>query len=453
MSETRTLIEPRILSGFRDFLPRDMLQRQKLMEIARRVYQSFGFAPIDTPTLEYLEILSGKGSEETDRQMYHFVDNGGRHVGMRFDLTVPLARYAAQHIHQLGTPFKRYHIAPVWRGEKPQDGRYREFVQCDFDTIGTRSLMADLEMILVIDQLLQAIGFQRFQLRINHRLLLNGLLAAKGLEQHSVGVLRGLDKLGKLGAEVVRAELIDKVGLPATVTDEILALAHASQAGLASGDPWPLLELAQQAVGDHPLGCRGVAELRELLQSAYAAGVPRDRLVVDISIARGLDYYTGTIVETSLLDLPEIGSVCSGGRYDNLAGLYTKQDLPGVGASLGLDRLLAAMDKLGMIPEVSSPSQVLLAFFEPELQLNYLRLASQLRAAGVNVEFYPEPSKLKKQLKYADLRRIPAVILIGSQEWEQQQATIKWLYRDEQTTVPLSESGREICEYFVRELR
>jgi histidyl-tRNA synthetase len=441
------MIEPRILKGFRDFLPREMMQRQALMATARRVYESFGFAPIDTPTLEYLEILSGKGSEETDRQMYHFVDNGGRPVGMRFDLTVPLARYVAQHIAQLGTPFKRYHIAPVWRGEKQQRGRYREFVQCDFDTIGTRSVMADLEMVLVIDQLLQALGFKRFQIRINHRKLLNGILANQNLEAHAVGVLRAIDKLGKLGAEAVQAEMVSQVGIPAPVASQILELTQ------QTGDPDTVLSLAAAAVGSHPLGQQGVAELRELLPAAVAAGVPAERLVLDISIARGLDYYTGTIVETQLLDLPEIGSVCSGGRYDNLAGLYTKQDLPGVGASLGLDRLLAAMEELGLVPDRSSPTEVLLAFFEPQLQCEYLRLAAQLRASGIKVEFYPEPAKLKKQLKYADQRKIPAVLLIGSQEWEQQQATIKWLFQDRQAEVALSADAAELCRYFHQHLR
>jgi histidyl-tRNA synthetase len=441
------MIEPRILKGFRDFLPREMMQRQALMAIARRVYESFGFAPIDTPTLEYLEILSGKGSEETDRQMYHFVDNGGRHVGMRFDLTVPLARFVAQHVAQLGTPFKRYHIAPVWRGEKQQRGRYREFVQCDFDTIGTRSIMADLEMVLVIDQLLQALGLTRFQIRLNHRKLLNGILANQGLETHAVGVLRALDKLGKIGAAGVLEEMVAQLGIPAAVAGQILELAQ------QSGDPATVLDLAAAAVGNHPLGQEGVAELRELLPAAIAAGVPAERLVLDISIARGLDYYTGTIVETQLLDLPEIGSVCSGGRYDNLAGLYTKQDLPGVGASLGLDRLLAAMDELGLVPETSSPTQVLLAFFEPQLQLQYLHLAAKMRATGIKVEFYPEPAKLKKQLKYADQRKIPAVLLIGSQEWERQQATIKWLFQDRQAEVPLSATAAELCQYFHEQLK
>jgi len=438
------MIEPRTLKGFRDFLPREMLQRQELMAVARRVYQSFGYSPIETPALEYLEILAGKGSEETDRQMYHFQDNGGRHVGMRFDLTVPLARFVAQHFGQLGTPFKRYHIAPVWRGEKQQRGRYREFMQCDFDTIGTRSLLADLEMILVIDRLLQELGFQRFQIRLNHRKLLNGLLANRGLEPQAGSVLRALDKLGKAGPEQVHAELVQQLGVPPQVADEILELSR------QGGAPEEVLQRAQRAVGDHPLGCQGVAELRDLWQWALAAGVSSDRLILDVSIARGLDYYTGPIVETILLDLPEIGSVCSGGRYDNLASLFTKQDLPGVGASLGLDRLLAAMEELGMIGPAHSPTEVLVAFFDAPLSGEYLRLAAGLRAAGLNVELYPEPVKLKKQLKYADQRRIPAVLLIGSQEWERGTATVKWLFQDRQDEVTLGVDGAELRDYFLR---
>lgn len=436
------MIEPRTLKGFRDFLPSEMMSRQAMMAVARRVYESFGFAPIDTPALEYLEILSGKGSEETDRQMYHFQDNGGRHVGMRFDLTVPLARYVAQHNHLLGTPFKRYHIAPVWRGEKQQHGRYREFVQCDFDTIGTRSMVADIEMVLVIDRLLQQLGFERFRMRINNRKLLNGWLASQGLEQHSVGVLRALDKIGKIDLEVVLDEMVEKVGIPRDVARGALEM------GQMEGSPEEVLERLKSALKGHPLGEEGVSELQTVLAGAKAAGVPAERLALDLSIARGLDYYTGTIVETNLLDLPSIGSVCSGGRYDNLAGLYTKQDLPGVGASLGLDRLLAAMADLNLLSDRSSPTQILLAFFESELQSEYLRLATRLREQGWCVEFYPEPAKLKKQLKYADQKKIPAVVLIGSDEWSRQAATVKWLFEGTQDEVSLADDGQHLINYF-----
>jgi len=423
-----------------------MLQRQALMDTARTVYQSFGFSPIDTPALELQEILSGKGSEETDRQMYRFEDNGGRSVGMRFDLTVPLARFVAQHIGQLGTPFKRYHIAPVWRGENAQRGRYREFIQCDFDTIGTRSIMADIEMILVIDRLLTKLDFERFQIRINNRKLLNGLLANLDLQAHSVAVLRALDKLSKVGPEAVVKEMVDLVGVSSQAAQQVLNLCQ------SSGESDGVLSVAESVVGGNELGREGVSELRQVLEATSAAGIPSARIHLDISIARGLDYYTGTIVETMLSDLPEIGSICSGGRYDNLASLYTKQDLPGVGASLGLDRLLAAMEELNLVQQAQSPTQVLIAYFDPLLQANYLKFGAILRDAGLNVELYPEPAKLKKQLKYADQKRIPAVLLIGSQEIENRQAQVKWMLDNQQDNLPLTEDLAAIIQCFTQKL-
>lgn len=429
-----SIIQPRTLAGFRDFLPQEMIQRQALMDVARRVYESFGFSPIDTPTLELLEILTGKGSEETDRQMYRFQDHGGRDVGMRFDLTVPLARYVAQHIGQLGTPFKRYHIAPVWRGERQQRGRYREFVQCDFDTIGTRSVMADIEMVLVIHQLLGSLGFERFQIRVNNRKLLNGMLASLDLQDRSTPILRALDKLEKDGPEAVAKEMVDQAGVDTNTAQRILELSQ------QKGDWESLLGVAKGLVGSHELGLEGISELRQVMEAAAASGVPAERIQLDVSIARGLDYYTGTIVETILGDLPSIGSVCSGGRYDNLAGVYTKQDLPGVGASLGLDRLLAAMDELGLVGEAQTPAQVLLTYFDPELQLYYLQLASQLRESGLKVEVYPEAAKLKKQLKYADQKKIPAVLVIGSQERQDGQVQLKWMVEGNQENIDISGS-------------
>lgn len=426
-----SIIQPRTLAGFRDFLPREMLQRQALMDTARGVYQSFGFSPIDTPTLELLEILTGKGSEETDRQMYRFQDHGGRDVGMRFDLTVPLARYVAQHINELGTPFKRYHIAPVWRGERAQRGRYREFVQCDFDTIGTHSIMADIEMVLVIHDLFRQLGFERFQIRINNRKLLNGMLASLGLQDVSTAVLRALDKLEKVGADAVAQEMVQQAGIQEPIARRILELSQ------QQGDWQAVLKVAEGLVGDQELGRQGMEELRQVMEAAAAAGIPDQRVVLDVSIARGLDYYTGTIVETILDDLPEIGSVCSGGRYDNLAGLYTKQDLPGVGASLGLDRLLAAMEELGLGATAQTPSQILIAYFDPALPMHYLELASQMRQAGLNVEVYPEPAKLKKQLKYADQKQIPAVLVIGSQEFQDRQVQLKWMQDSQQENVSI----------------
>ena len=351
------MIEPRTLKGFRDHLPAQALARERVLDVARRIYRSYGFTPIDTPALEYLEILTGKGSEETDKQMYRFTDHGGREVGMRFDLTVPFARFAAQHVHELGLPFKRYHMAAVWRGENTQRGRYREFMQCDFDTIGTTSPVADLEMVLVVHDLLAAIGVERFTIRVNDRRVLAGILGRLGLTDRSTGVLRSLDKLGKATPEAVAAELVGQ-GVAADAAAALLEMASLSGAADA------VLTRLDALVGESEQGRAGVAALRSLVAAAGAAGVASERLRIDPSIARGLDYYTGIVLESFLDDLPALGSICSGGRYDDLAGLYTKQPLPGVGASLGIDRLLAGLEELGRTSAVETPAEVFLVYFD-----------------------------------------------------------------------------------------
>jgi len=406
------MITPRTLKGFRDFLPEAMIPREHLIDTARRVYRSYGFSPIDTPVLEYLEILQGKGGEESDRLMYHFKDHGDRDVGMRFDLTVPLARFVAQHIGQLGTPFKRYHIAKVWRGENTHRGRYREFMQCDFDTIGTESLASDTEMVLVIHDLLDAIGIPQFQIHINNRQVLNGLLGKLDLADKSTAVLRSLDKLAKIGADKVRDEMMAAAGATAEQANHILQLAA------LEGSSLDILQQLDQLVAGNELGERGAAALRQIVSDAGAAGVSPDRLVIDVSIARGLDYYTGTVVETILTTMPEIGSVCSGGRYDDLASMYTKERLPGIGASLGLDRLLAAMEELGLIEATSTTAPILIPYFDASRLPDYLRMAARLRKAGLGVEVYPEPKKLAQQLKYADRRGFRLVLIAGSREFD-----------------------------------
>jgi histidyl-tRNA synthetase len=315
------LIEPRTLKGFRDYLPEAMIPREHLIDTARRVYRSYGFSPIDTPALEYLEILAGKGGAESDKQLYQFEDHGKRQVAMRFDLTVPLARFAAQHIGQLGTPFKRYHIATVWRGENTQRGRYREFMQCDFDTIGTESIAADIETALVIHDLMRAIGFECFTIRVNNRKVLNGLLEKLGLVDRSVAVLRALDKLAKIGHSAVAEEMQAAADISAAQADELLELAE------LSGTNDEILAALDPLVAGNDSGAEGVAGLRDVLAGTAAGGMPSERLRLDVSIARGLDYYTGTIFETLLDDLPGIGSVCSGGRYDNLAELSARRSV------------------------------------------------------------------------------------------------------------------------------
>src|SRR5579884_2179741 len=411
------LIQPRILKGFRDYPPELMIPREHLMEKARKVYRSYGFAPIDTPALEYTEILLGKGGAETDKQLYRFTDNGGRDVALRFDLTVPFARFAAMHIGQLGTPFKRYHIAPVWRGENTQRGRLREFVQCDFDTIGTTSNASDIEVVLVIHDLMRAIGFERFEIRVNNRLVLNGLLEEVGLSGQTTKVLRALDKLPKVGREAVLDEMTrSDEGGEAITTSQAERVLSLSQ---TAGSNAEILDRLQRDFGSNAKAADGIARLRELLDVAKAAGVSEERLRLDLSIARGLDYYTGTIYETFLSDMPEIGSVCSGGRYDDLAGLYTKQKLPGVGASLGLDRLLAAMEELNLLPKASTPAPVFVVQFSADRLGEYQKMARSLRAAGIGVEVFPEAKKVGQQLQYADRRGFQVALIAGPDEFAQ----------------------------------
>ena len=414
------LIQPRTLKGFRDYLPSLMIPREEILQKARTVYRSFGFAPIDTPALEYTEILLGKGGAESDKLIYRFKDHGDRDIALRFDLTVPFARFAAQHVPTLGTPFKRYHMGPVWRGENTAHGRYREFWQCDFDTIGTTSNSSDIEAALVINALLAAIGFERFEIHVNNRLILSGLLEELGLADKSVAVLRALDKLPKVGVEPVVEEMVLH-GVDAEKGRKVLELAG------FKGTNEEILAFVSQKFGNNPKAAEGVKRLSELLIVARESGVPDERLRIDLSIARGLDYYTGTIFETFLSDLPGIGSICSGGRYDNLAGLYTKMPLPGVGASLGLDRLLAAMEELKILGGVQASAPVFIVRFADTPIGVYEKLAATLRAAGVGVEVFFEPKKIGQQLQYAEKRGFRFALIAGPDDFASKKFKIKEL--------------------------
>jgi histidyl-tRNA synthetase len=450
------MIQPRTLKGFRDYPPATMIPREAIIETARRVYRSYGFSPIDTPALEHLEILTGKGSDETDKQLYRFEDNGGRAIGMRFDLTIPLARFVAQHIGQLGTPFKRYHIANVWRGETPQRGRFREFMQCDFDTVGTTSPAADIETVLVIHDLLHALGFERYTIRVNNRKVLTGLLDQLGLRTQTVAVLRALDKLPKIGPTKVAAEMERTANASEAQIKQVLQLASLcgrasfhGRNGQAGNGPVENVELIDQLkplIAGSEEGEAGLTQLTQLLAGCQAAGVGAQHIQVDVSIARGLDYYTGMVVETFLDDLPDIGSVCSGGRYDNLASLYTKQQLPGVGASLGLDRLLAAMEELNLLAATTTTAEVLLPYFVADHLNEYLKLASQLRAVGQRVEFYPEAKKLGKQLQYANRKGFRVALVIGEDEFTACECQIKDLSQGTSRTVSTQDGVTEIVE-------
>jgi histidyl-tRNA synthetase len=429
------LVEPRVLKGFRDYPPALMIPRERLMETARKVYRSYGFAPIDTPAIELTEVLLAKvePGAEIGKQLYRFQDAGDRDVALRFDLTVPLARFVSQHFTELGLPFKRYHLGTVWRGESPQAGRFREFMQCDFDTIGTLSNAADVEIALVINDLFVALGFDRFDIRVNNRLVLNGLLAQLGLEGKTTALLRSLDKLAKIGRDKVIAEMATEAGVTAEQAGQVIDLAE------TTGSNADILAGLDARFASNEAARKGVANLREMVEVFRTAGVPDGRLRVDLSISRGLDYYTGTVYETFLLDKPEIGSVCSGGRYDNLAGCYTKQSLPGVGASLGLDRLLAAMEALDLVPKTATPAPVLVVQFDADRLGDYQRIARTLRAAGIGTEVYPDTKKVGKQFQYAEDRGFRVAVIAGGNEFAAGVWKVKDLTAREEKTVPESE--------------
>jgi histidyl-tRNA synthetase len=432
------LIDPRTLKGFRDYPPELMIPREHLLEQARKVYRSYGFAPIDTPALEYADILLGKGGEESDRIVYRFTDHGDRDVALRFDLTVPFARFAAAHIGKLGTPFKRYAMGPVWRGENTAHGRYREFWQCDFDTIGTTSNASDIETILVIHDLMRALGFERFEMRVNNRLVLNGLLEELGLAGQAVALLRCLDKLPKIGRAAVSAEMVSAAGVTEAQAARVLDLAE------MKGTNSEILDRLERDFGGNAKAADGVRRLRELVAVCATAGVPAERLRLDLAIARGLDYYTGTIYETFLLDKPDIGSVCSGGRYDNLAGKFTRQTLPGVGASLGLDRLLAAMEEMKLLPKTSTTAPVLIVQFSAEYLGPYQKMARALRAEGIGVEVYPEAKKLGQQFKYAEQRGFRFALIAGPDEFVQEMWKVKDLAMRQETALPETAVAAEL---------
>lgn len=441
MTDKKQLIEPRTLKGFRDYPPDLMIARERVIDTARRVYRSFGFAPIDTPALEYAEVLLGKGGGETEKQVYRFQDHGGRDVALRFDLTIPFARFAAANIGKLGKPFKRYHVGPVWRGENTQHGRYREFVQCDFDVIGTESLVSDIETLLVMHETMLALGFEKFTLRVNNRRVLNGLLEKLGIAEHAVPVLRAIDKLDKVGADAVVEEIAKNAAIDAGKAREVLALCS------LKGDNGSILNSLEDMVSGAENGLRGVSELRGCLAGFAAGGGELARIRLDVTIARGLDYYTGTVFETQLDELTKIGSVGSGGRYDDLASLYTKEKLPGIGGSLGVDRLLAAMEELKRIDTVGTPAPILVTLFSDDSRNTAFAIAHRVRRAGLGVELYPEAKKLGKQLEYANRRGHRLAVIQGPDEAARGVCQVKDLKSgagEEVATDRLAERCREL---------
>ncbi|MDR2768920.1 MAG: histidine--tRNA ligase [Treponema sp.] len=396
----RKIIDPRVLKGFRDFLPAEEMTRRGMIAAVENCFRSFGFLPIDTPVLEYAEILLGKGGGETEKQVYRFTDHGGRDVAMRFDLTVPFARFVAEHRGVLTLPFKRYHIAKVWRGENTQKGRYREFTQCDFDIVGSASAAADFEILLMMRESLKAAGAGDSTVHINHRGLFNRFLAGIGAADHSVTVLRCVDKLAKIGAGGVRSQL--ETALDGGQCDRVLEFTGAGSDGAAYETVLErLCALAGKAEDTEHLG-----RLRSYMKDA---GV-EDGFILDPSITRGLDYYTGIVYESFLNRLVSIGSVCSGGRYDNLTALYSKEKICGVGASIGLDRLQAALEELSVTAS-GGGARAAVACTAPDSAGGAQVLAAPLRRAGIACEVFFEPVKLTQQFILAEKKGIPWVLV------------------------------------------
>lgn len=395
-------------------MPEAEITRATLIERLTAVFRSFGYVPIDTPVMEYSEILLRKSNGETEKQVFRFEDNGGRDVALRFDLTVPFARFTAEHKDELYFPFKRYHIAKVWRGEKPQAGRYREFIQCDFDCVGSDSASSDFEILSLMKAALQAIGVEDITIRMSHRGIFNQFLEKRNLTDKSEDILRTVDKLAKVGKEEVASQLEALIGSK-TLAEEILEY-------ITPADSFEntLTHMETMAGGESD----NTRRMRDIYAMLEATGIASS-FVLDPSITRGLDYYTGIVYETFLNELPGIGSVCSGGRYDNLAGLYMKEKVPGVGSSIGLDRLIAGLQQLNKLESRKSFIDAEIFCLDKDMMTEYHRLAQTLRQRGVRCEVFPDPKKLLAQYTVAEKKGIPFGITLKKEDVAGNTVTIK----------------------------
>ena len=431
-----SMIKPRTLSGFMELLPGKQAQLERMMEILRKTYGSYGFAALDTPAIEDAQILLAKGGGETEKQIYRF-QKGDSDLALRFDLTVPLAKYVALHYNELAFPFRRYQISKVYRGERAQRGRFREFYQADIDIIGDGKLdiLNEAEIPSIIYQVFRGFGLTRFQIRVNNRKILNGFYAMQELSEKSGDIMRTVDKLDKIGAEKVRALLVETCELTELQADEILKFIA------ITGTNAEVLSALEGYAGRNEIFDKGLEELKAVTANLSAFGVPEDNFAVDLTIARGLDYYTGTVYETTLLDHPEIGSVCSGGRYDNLAGYYTEKELPGVGISIGLTRLFYVLDEQGLLnPQLpSAPADALILPMTAD-PAPAIALAESLRSSGIRVQLYGEQKKFKQKMSYADKIGVPYAIFLGEDEIAQGKCSVKDMRSGEQVALTVEEA-------------
>ena len=433
-------IKPRTLSGFMELLPAKQAKLEKMMQVLRDTYSLYGFAPLDTPAIEDAQILLAKGGGETEKQIYRF-QKGDSDLALRFDLTVPLAKYVALHYNDLAFPFRRYQISKVYRGERAQRGRFREFYQADIDIIGDGKLdiLNEAEIPAIIYRVFRGFGLSRFQIRVNNRKILNGFYAMLDLSEKSGDIMRTVDKLDKIGAQKVAMLLVEDCGLSQEQADEILKFIA------IRGTNAQVLAALEGYLGKNEVFDLGVSELAAVVKNLGAFGVPEENFAVDLTIARGLDYYTGTVYETTLLDHPEIGSVCSGGRYDNLAGYYIDKPLPGVGISIGLTRLFYVLDEQGLLnPQLPSAPADALVLPMTQDTVAAVALAEALRSEGVRVQLYGEQKKFKQKMSYADKLGVPYAVLLGEDEIAAGKCSVKDMRTGEQITVTPAEAAAHI---------
>ena len=435
-------IRPRTLSGFMELLPQKQQKLEAMMDILRKTYALYGFAPLDTPAIEDAQILLAKGGGETEKQIYRF-QKGDSDLALRFDLTVPLAKYVALHYNDLAFPFRRYQISKVYRGERAQRGRFREFYQADIDIIGDGKLdiLNEAEIPAIIYRVFRGFGLERFQIRVNNRKILNGFYEMLGLTEKSGDIMRTVDKLDKIGKEKVRTILVEDCALSEDQAEEILTFIA------ICGTNTQVLAALEGYAGKNALFDAGVAELRAVTENLAGFGVPEDNFAVDLTIARGLDYYTGTVYETTLLDHPEIGSVCSGGRYDDLAGYYTEKQLPGVGISIGLTRLFYVLDEQGLLnPDIhNAPADALVLPMTQEAG-PAIALAEALRSKGIRVQLYGEQKKFKQKMSYADKLGVPYAVLLGEDEIAQGVCSVKDMRTGQQVSLSAEAAAAHILE-------
>ena len=434
------IIKPRTLSGFMELLPAKQVRFEKMVEILRTTYASYGFAPLDTPVIEDAQILLAKGGGETEKQIYRF-QKGDSDLALRFDLTVPLAKYVALHYNDLAFPFRRFQISKVYRGERAQRGRFREFYQADIDIIGDGKLdiLNEAEIPAIIYKVFKGFGLSRFQIRVNNRKILNGFYAMLGLSEKSGDIMRTVDKLDKIGAAKVKVILLEDCGLTDEQADEILKFIA------ITGSNAEVLSDLEGYAGRNEMFDQGLGELKAVCSNLAAFGVPEANFAVDLTIARGLDYYTGTVYETTLLDHPEIGSVCSGGRYDNLAGYYIEKQLPGVGISIGLTRLFYVLDEQGLLnPELpSAPADALVLPMTADVA-PAIALAETLRASGLRVQLYGEQKKFKQKMAYANKLEVPFAVLLGEDEIAEGMCSVKNMKTGEQVKLSPADAAAHI---------